>query len=79
MFNIKDPLGFSFEFMWAKPCIGHKVTGYLPSNKKEYIPAENRKVQNTLWVDSLPEQVFKIASNLEDFDQFCRFGPRLNY
>lgn len=40
---VQDPLGFSFEFMWARWKLGHRLFGFLPSPIHQRPQADNQR------------------------------------
>jgi len=65
-----DPQGFSFEFMWARPGLGHRLTGYLPTRKNTYCLPENQFVQQSTWVHGEAESVFNRLSDFQNVSQW---------
>lgn len=62
---MKDPQGVSFEFMWARPGIGHKLTGYVPIKHTHYSSADNIRIENSIWIDAAPNDVFEFLTDYQ--------------
>lgn len=60
-----DPQGFSFEFMWARPGLGHRITGYSPVNSNSYRHAANISIQQSIWLNDEVDSVFSRLSKFQ--------------
>ncbi len=69
-----DPLGFSFEFMWARPGMGHKLTGFLPVKKIKYSAADNHRVENSITIDFDPNTVFNFLADHDAMSDWAGLG-----
>lgn len=62
---MSDPQGFSYEFMWAKPGLGHRFTGYLPKDNDSFSLPSNRCAKHHVWLQAGTESVFKQLAKLQ--------------
>ena len=57
-FYTNDKLGFSYEFMWARPFLGHRIFGFVPQDKKHYPSSDNQLVEYEAVSQRAPDDVF---------------------
>ncbi len=60
---VQDPLGFSFEFMWARWKLGHRLFGWLPSPIHQRPQADNQRFVVTTQIAAPVASVFSCVSN----------------
>lgn len=71
---VEDPLGFSYEFMWASPGLGHRIFGFLPAPQDDRPLADNVGFTLTAEIAASPEAVFALGS---DHANMSGWAPRL--
>jgi hypothetical protein len=55
---VDDPLGFSYEFMWASPGWAHKAFGFVPTRMDERPELDNQRVECSIKIAASPERLF---------------------
>lgn len=60
---VQDPLGFSFEFMWAPWKLGHRLFGFLPSPIHQRPQADNQRFVVTTEIAAPVASVFSCVSD----------------
>lgn len=60
---VEDPLGFSYEFMWARPGLGHRTFGFLPVPTDNRPSADNQMFTLTAEIAAPPEVVFAVGTD----------------
>lgn len=71
---VADPLGFSYEFMWARSGLGHRVFGFVPLPQDARPQADNQSFTLTATIAAPPETVFALGT---DHAQMDRWAPHL--
>lgn len=71
---VDDPLGFSYEFMWAKPGWAHKAFGFVPSPMAERPELDNQRVDCTIKIAASPERLFAELGDHEGLSTWAGLG-----
>lgn len=71
---VNDPLGFSYEFMWAAPGRGHRDYGFLVSAPDAQPQLDNQLVECSAWVSQTPEKVFDLLKDSEGLSSWAGLG-----
>ena len=71
---VDDPLGFSYEFMWAKPGWAHKAFGFVPTRMDERPELDNQRVECSLRIAASPEALFAELGNHEGLTAWSGLG-----
>ena len=71
---VNDPLGFSYEFMWAAPGIGHREYGFsvLPADKRPQ--PDNQRILASALVQAAPAAVFQLVNDHAGLSQWSGLG-----
>ena len=69
-----DSLGFSYEFMWARPGIGHRQLGFLPQHQKQYPAPDNQRVECAISLPREPEEVFVVLEDHTGMTEWAGLG-----
>ncbi len=70
---VNDPLGFSYEFMWANP-IAHKAFGFIPTGEDERPALDNQRVDCSVVVAAPIEEVFNRVGDHEGLSAWTGLG-----
>ena len=71
---VQDPLGFSFEFMWARWKLGHRLFGFLPSPIHKRPQADNQKFVVTTEIAAPIASVFSRVSDHANLGDWSGLG-----
>lgn len=71
---VQDPLGFSFEFMWARWTLGHRLFGFLPSPLQQRPQADNQQFGVTMDIAAPIASVFNRASDHANLNSWSGLG-----
>lgn len=71
---VDDPLGFSYEFMFAKGARMHKTFGFLPSGIDERPQLDNQRIESEVLVPVSPDQVFAVLGDHEALGEWTGLG-----
>ncbi|MEO8839751.1 MAG: SRPBCC family protein [Herbaspirillum sp.] len=71
---VEDPLGFSFEFMWARWTLGHRIFGFVPSPAHWRPQADNQQLVLSVEIDAPVESVFNLVSDHAQIGSWSSFG-----
>jgi uncharacterized protein YndB with AHSA1/START domain len=69
-----DDLGFSYEFMWARPGIGHRQFGFMPQGQNQYPAPDNQRVECEIDLPHAPEQVFAVLEDHAGMAEWAGLG-----
>jgi catechol 2,3-dioxygenase-like lactoylglutathione lyase family enzyme len=73
-FYTNDDLGFSYEFMWARPGIGHRQFGFVPQGQKRYPAPDNQRVESEISLPNMPEEVFAVLEDYAGMTKWAGLG-----
>ncbi len=71
---VNDPLGFSYEFMWARPGRGHRDFGFLPLPRERRPLADNQACAASIEIAAVPERVFAQLSDHPTLGRWAGLG-----
>lgn len=75
---VNDPLGFSYEFMWASPGMGHRDYGFTVRAVDQRPQPDNQRISASALISATPEQVFEWVNDnaaLTAWSGLGRFTP----
>lgn len=70
---VDDPLGFSYEFMWANPVL-HKAFGFVPTTTEERPELDNQRVESSISIAATPKQVFAVLADHDGMSEWAGLG-----
>ncbi len=70
---VEDPLGFSYEFMWAAPRL-HKAFGFVPTRVDERPQLDNRRVEVVAQLHASPAQAFAVLADHAGMSDWAGLG-----
>jgi catechol 2,3-dioxygenase-like lactoylglutathione lyase family enzyme len=71
---VDDPLGFSYEFMFAAGARMHKAFGFLPTGMDERPQLDNRRIESEVFVPAKPDKVFAVLADHEGLGEWTGLG-----
>ena len=71
---VNDPLGFSYEFMWAAPGRGHRNYGFVVAALDARPQLDNQRIECTAHVDASPAPVFAVLADHAGFSAWAGWG-----
>lgn len=71
---VNDPLGFSYEFMWASPGRGHRDYGFVVSPLEARPPLDNQLVECSALIPDTPAKVFAVLADHEGLSSWAGLG-----
>lgn len=71
---VNDPVGFSYEFMWASPGRGHRDYGFEVTAPEARPAADNRRIECAAYVPAAPEKVFAMLADSEGLSVWAGLG-----
>lgn len=71
---VEDPLGFSYEFMWAKPGWAQRAFGFVPLPKEQRPQLDNQRVEAARRIAAAPEQVFAVLADHRGYSDWAGLG-----
>jgi catechol 2,3-dioxygenase-like lactoylglutathione lyase family enzyme/uncharacterized protein YndB with AHSA1/START domain len=73
-FYTNDDLGFSYEFMWARPGFAHRLFGFVPQDQKQYPAPDNQRVEYAITLPGPPEEVFAVLEDHAGMTEWAGLG-----
>jgi uncharacterized protein YndB with AHSA1/START domain len=73
-FYTNDTLGFSYEFMWARPGFAHRLFGFVPQDQKQYPAPDNQRVECEITLPRAPEEVFAVFEDHVGMTEWAGLG-----
>ena len=70
---VDDPLGFSYEFMWANPLL-HKAFGFVPTAPEERPDLDNQRVESSINIAASPSEVFAVLADHNGMSDWAGLG-----
>lgn len=71
---VDDPLGFSYEFMWATPGWAHKAFGFVPTRMDERPDLDNQRLVCSITIAASAEAVFAELGDHEGMSAWAGLG-----
>ena len=71
---VNDPLGFSYEFMWAAPGLGQRQFGFVVTSPEARPLLDNQRVECTAYVAATPAQTFAALAAPQGFSAWAGWG-----
>lgn len=71
---VTDPLGFSYEFMWARPGKGHRDFGFVPLPLNQRPQADNQACAASVEIAAPAERVFAVLADHSALGQWSGLG-----
>ena len=71
---VTDPLGFSYEFMWARPGKGHRDFGFVPLPIRQRPEAGNQACAASIEIAAPSGQVFALLADHAALGQWSGLG-----
>ena len=71
---VNDALGFSYEFMWARPGIGHRRFGFVPVALENRPELDNQLVSAQIDIEAPNDAVFAVLSDHQHLGDWTGLG-----
>ncbi len=71
---VSDPLGFSWEFMWARPGLAQRAFGFVPLPGAQRPQLDNQRVEASLRIEAPAAEVFAVLGDHRGMSDWAGFG-----
>ena len=71
---VSDPLGFSWEFMWARPGLAQRAFGFVPLPDAQRPQLDNQRVEASLHIEAAVAEVFAVLGDHRGMSDWAGFG-----